>query len=215
MPVKTDKYDDAPQHFSVNVRPLVLTVKDTPSVASRAYDGTCLPGSISLPELDKSKVWQNDTVSLRYEVDASAVKPAVGNYILSLTPRLTNPNYTLDDLSTLFITFSITEAKAPTLSLTGNELPSVDKTYDGTTELPLPEGGVTLPDYNAHITSAYYDSRNAGKRAITVVVKADDNYLLDDGTKEREVAYPKTGTILKRDLTIQPRKASGVSNTTN
>lgn len=207
VPVKTANYDYAPQHFSVNVRPRVLTVNGTPTVASRTYDGTCLPGSISLPELDKSNVWQDDTVSLRYEVDASAVKPAAGSYILRLTPRLTNPNYTLDDLSTLFITFSITEAKTPTLSLTGDELHSVDKTYDGTTELLLPEGGVALPDNNAHITGAYYDSRNVGKRGITVVVKPDDNYLLDDGTKERAVTYPKTGTIFKRDLTINPDAA--------
>ncbi|MDY4174516.1 MAG: YDG domain-containing protein, partial [Bacteroidales bacterium] len=59
-----------------------------------------------------------------------------------------------------------------------------------------------LPDCHARITKAYFASKNAGSQEIMIVVEADDNYTLDDGTTSQTLKYPRGGIITLRQLTL-------------
>ena len=144
-----------------------------------------------------------DDVSLRAD-KAEADAPDAGNRNATIGLSIYGDdaeNYTLATES-VTIPFTITKATAPTLTISGDELPYLTKTYDGTTALTIPEGGVALPDCHARITKAYFASKNAGSQEIMIVVEADDNYTLDDGTTSQTLKYPRGGTITLRPLTL-------------
>ncbi len=195
------KHSKTVKSFNVTVLPVSLAINGQPSVASRPYDATSRLGKVSLPTLDGSNLINSDTASLFFSIDSSAVRPSVGTYQVLFRTHLSNPNYSLSD-SVFSVPFSITPSEASSVSLAGNEIPSTSKVYDGTTDLPLPSDGITIPNAHAHITAARFASPKAGSQSIVVDIAADANYTLQGGVSALyDVPYPTRGTILQRHLT--------------
>ncbi len=195
------KHSKTVKSFNVTVLPVSLAINGQPSVASRPYDATTRLGKVSLPTLDGSNLINSDTASLFFSIDSSAVRPSVGTYQVLFRAHLSNPNYSLSD-SVFSVPFSITPSEASSVSLAGNEIPSTSKVYDGTTDLPLPSDGITIPNAHAHITAARFASPKAGSQSIVVDIAADANYTLQGGVSALyDVPYPTRGTILQRHVT--------------
>lgn len=210
-----DNYAETRKDFNVSVSPKPLKIAGTPVIASRPYDGTSRLGPVTLPTLDKTNVLDGDTVSLIFDRDETAVRPDAGTYTVSFTPRLTNPNYTLERSGALTAQFTISPATSTTLpTLQGDEIPT-SKTYDGTTDIDLPDGGAPLPD-GMRICAARFDGAGAGRHKITVDICLDGNHMTTEGKSAIEgVEYPTTGTISQKILTlageasIKPRQYDG------
>ena len=187
--------------FNVTVLPISLSINGQLSIASRPYDATANLGKVTLPTLDGSNLIKSDTASLFFSVDSSAVRPSVGTYQVLFLAHLSNPNYSLTD-SVFSVPFSITPSEVPSVSLSGNELPSTSKVYDGTTDLPLSSDSIPIPNTHAHITAARFSSPKAGSQSIVVDVAADANYTLQGGFSSlSNVSYPTKGTISQRPVT--------------
>ncbi len=186
--------------FNVTVLPISLSINGQPSIASRPYDTTANLGKVTLPTLDGSNLIKSDTASLFFSVDSSAVRPSVGTYQVLFLAHLSNPNYSLSD-SVFSVPFTITPSEASSVSLSGNELPSTSKVYDGTTDLPLTSDSIPIPNTHAHITAARFSSPKAGSQSIVVDIAADANYTLQGGVSSlSNVPYPTKGTITQRPV---------------
>jgi len=186
--------------FNVTVLPISLSINGQPSIASRPYDATANLGKVTLPTLDGSNLIKSDTASLFFSVDSSAVRPSVGTYQVLFLAHLSNPNYSLTD-SVFSVPFSITPSEVPSVSLSGNELPSTSKVYDGTTDLPLSSDSIPIPNTHAHITAARFSSPKTGSQSIVVDIAADANYTLQGGVSSlSNVSYPTKGTISQRPV---------------
>ena len=188
--------------FNVTVLPISLSIKGQPSIASRPYDATANLGKVTLPTLDTSNLINSDTASLAFSIDSSAVRPSAGTYQVLFLAHLFNPNYSLAD-SVFSVPFTITPSEVSSVSLSGNELPSTTKVYDGTTTLPLPSDGIPIPDAHAHITAARFSSPSAGSHSIIVDIAADANYTLQGGVSSlTNVTYPTKATITPKQLSV-------------
>ncbi len=188
--------------FNVTVLPISLSTNGQPSIASRPYDATSNLGKVTLPTLDASNLINSDTASLFFSIDSSAVRPSAGTYQVLFVAHLTNPNYSLAD-SVFSVPFTITPSEVSSVSLSGNELPSTSKVYDGTTDLPLPSGGFPIPNTHAHITAARFSSPSAGSQSIIVDIAADANYTLQGGVSSiSNASYPTKGIIYSKQLSV-------------
>ena len=196
------------EDFEILIDPLPLQLQGSPEIAPRPYDGTARLGRVSLPTLASPT---DGEVTLSFTIDSSAVRPDVGQYPVFLTPILSDSNYTIGAQTPLTATLTITPAHVATPTLDGSEIQST-KTYDGTPDLPLSQGGSPLtPDGSVFISSARFSSAAAGEWPIFVDIGTDANHVFADGGRlAKGIAYPKAGVIGKRKVSLNGKPSVGL-----
>ena len=197
---ESETYMGVREDFDVQIDPLPLQLQGSPTIAPRPYDGTARLGNVSLPTISSPS---DKNVSLSFEIDSSAVRPDVGQYQVLFTPILSDTNYTVSAQVPLTAILSITPAEVGMPTLEGSEIPT-SKTYDGTPDLPIPQGGAPLsPNGSVFISSARLASVMAGEWPISVDIKTDGNHIFASGEQQATgVAYPTKGFISRRVVSL-------------
>ncbi len=205
---ESETYMGVREDFEILIDPLPLQLQGSPEIAPRPYDGTARLGHVSLPSISSPP---DKNVTLSFAIDSSAVRPDVGQYPVLFTPILSDSNYTVGAQTPLTATLSITPAQVAMPTLDGSEISSA-KTYDGTPDLPIAHGGSPLcPDGSVFISSARFSSAAAGEWPIFVDIGTDANHAFADGGRlAKEIAYPTSGVISKRKVTLNGKPTVGL-----